>query len=344
MAIGFWKNLPRPFFALAPLFDVTDTVFRQTIVKCGLPRDASGVLRGKPDVMFTEFISTDGLCNEKSRDKMIRYYLKFTQSERPLVAQIWGNDPEKFFKAATLIKELGFDGVDINMGCPDKKVIACGGGVGLLEDPTLAKEIIAATKEGAGDLPVSVKTRIGFNTIELVPWLSALIEAAPAVITLHLRTRREMSKVPAHWEVLPDAVTMCHEKNILIIGNGDVRTLGEAKEKAENYGVDGTMIGRAIFNNFWFFNPIIDPETIPLDKRLHSMVDHVQLFEQEFKGVKNFSMFRKHIQNYVSGFAGAKELRMELMEAENANDTRTVVREWIEHAQEVSLIQKQPMV
>jgi nifR3 family TIM-barrel protein len=321
MDLGFWKYLPRPFFALAPLFDVTDTVFRQTIAKYG-----------KPDVMFTEFVSVDGLCNDRSRDKMIRFYLKFSENERPLVAQIWGSDPEKFFKAAKLMKELGFDGVDINMGCPDKKVIACGAGVGLFENPSLAKEIVIAAKEGAGSLPVSVKTRIGFNSIELYPWLSALIETAPAAVTLHLRTRKEMSKVAAHWDVLPDAVSMCHEKNILIIGNGDVKTLDEAKEKAAKYGVDGVMIGRAIFNNFWIFNSNIDPLDIPLDARLSGMVEHMRLFEREFEDIKNFAMMRKHIQNYVSGFAGAKELRVELMRAQNANEMNAIVGHWIQSA------------
>ncbi|MBI2463511.1 tRNA-dihydrouridine synthase family protein [Candidatus Peregrinibacteria bacterium] len=211
---GFWKQLAKPFFVLAPMADVTDSAFRQIIAKYG-----------KPDAFFTEFVSTDGLCSIGRKNVMMDLY--FTESERPIVAQIWGRNPEHFYTSALLLQELGFDGIDINMGCPDANVCKQGGGAALLKEPELAQTIIRETKRGAGKLPVSVKTRMGYNVDILEDWIPKLLETEPALITVHGRTKKEMSDVPAHWDRIGRAAEIVRSRGskTLILGNGDVQTL-----------------------------------------------------------------------------------------------------------------------
>src|SRR3989338_3729618 len=196
---GFWAELQKPIFALAPMADVTDAAFRRIIAKYG-----------KPDVMWTEFVSVDGLCSI-GREKLLPDFW-FSEGERPIVAQIFGSDPEHFYKAAQLIQELGFDGIDINMGCPDRGINKQGAGVEHLKNPKLAQKVILETMRGAGKLPVSVKTRIGYNSIQISDWLPYLLETEPAALTLHLRTRKEMSDVPAHWEIMPRIVEIIESR------------------------------------------------------------------------------------------------------------------------------------
>ncbi|MEK7566062.1 MAG: tRNA-dihydrouridine synthase [Patescibacteria group bacterium] len=307
---NFWEKIRKPILVMAPMLDVTDTVFRQVVCKCG-----------KPDVMFTEFVSVDGLTHKESREKLIRRYLKFSQKERPIVAQIWGTDPEKFYESAKIISKLGFDGIDINMGCPDKKVVKAGAGAELILNPLLAQKIIEATKKGAGKIPVSVKTRIGYDKNIIKKWILYLLKAEPAAITIHGRTKKEMSKVPAGWDAIGEGVKIAkkynndHKSKTLILGNGDINDSKDAYEKAKTYGVDGVMIGRAVLSNPWFFNESKDFATISLEERLELLKFHVQLFNKCYGKTRSINMVKKYLKGYISGFKGSKEIRSDLMSA-----------------------------
>lgn len=306
---SFWQNLPRPFFCLAPLADVTDAAFRRIIAKYG-----------KPDVMWTEFVSVDGLCSP-GREVLLRDFM-YTEAERPIVAQIFGAKPDNFFKIAQLIKELGFDGIDINMGCPDRNIEKQGGGAAMMRSPELAQEVIRAAQEGGGGLPVSVKTRVGWNKVELDTWIPKLLEMKLAAITLHARTRKEMSNVPARWGHVEEVVEMAKGSETLIIGNGDVRDLEDARVKAAETGADGIMLGRAIFGNPWLFI-----EKIPtIEEKLGVMVEHTKLFYELLGDIKSFAVMKKHYKAYVNGFDGAKELRMKLMDAATPEEVEAIVR------------------
>lgn len=361
---GFWKKLKnknRPILALAPMADVTDAAFRRIVAK------HSKVKNGLRDeqinyVTFTEFVSCDGLCSEGRRNLLP--ILKYSEKERPIVAQIFGAKPENFYKVAKVIKKLGFDGIDINMGCPDKKVLKQGAGAALMKNPGLAREIIKRTKKGAGKLPVSIKTRIGYDKYdkkEFKKWLVALLETKPAAITIHGRTKKEMSLVSAHWDIIAEAVKIRNEfdgsKNrTFILGNGDVKSVADAKEKARISGVDGVMIGRAIFGNPWLFSHghelrnsvfeialrsaaarvkmifqqkntsgyfkdsyfAIQNYSLP-HLKLSVLLEHAKLFEKINRG-RNFDVMKKHFKSYVSGFPGAKELRVKLMACKNVSD------------------------
>ncbi len=319
MGNNFWQKLPSPFFVLAPMANVTDAAFRQIIAQYG-----------KPHVMITEFVSCHGLCSV-GKEKLLPD-LWYSEIERPIVAQIFGSDPEHFYQCAQLLAEKGFDGIDINMGCPDKNVEKQGAGAALMKDPKRAQEIIRATKRGAPHLPVSVKTRLGYSKITIEEWLPYLFEMELSAITIHGRTRKEMSAVPAHWDVIGQVVEMAKKydsstKRPRIIGNGDVGSLVDARSKVKEYGVDGVMIGRGIFGNPWFFNEAKTSEEIPLSERLRVMLEHTKLFEEKFKGIKSFDIMKKHYKAYVSGFEGAKELRNELMNTKNAQEVEKILKE-----------------
>ncbi len=314
MTQNFWQKLKKPIFVLAPMANVTDAAFRLLIAKYG-----------KPDVTWTEFVSCDGLMSRGRERLMID--LKYDKSERPIVAQIFGNNPENFYKTAQLLKELEFDGIDINMGCPDRNVEKQGAGAKLMQNPSLAQEIILATKEGAGDLPVSVKTRIGYSKNTLPEWLPILLQTNPAAITVHCRTRKEMSLVPARWEHIKEAVQIrdafqSGTDKTLILGNGDVKNLTEAYQKVEETGCDGVMIGRGVFGNPWVFNREMIAKEIPVNQKLQVMIEHTYLFEKLLVEHKDFNIMKKHYKAYVNGFDNAKELRIQLME--NAVDAAAV--------------------
>ena len=311
---GFWHDLTRPIFALAPMADVTDAAYRRLIAA-----------RGKPDVMFTEFVSADGLCSA-GREHLLTA-LEYTDAERPIVAQIFGADPETMATAARLVASLGFDGVDINMGCPDRNVCKQGAGAALIKNPGLAREIIMAARSGAGDVPVSIKTRIGFTQIVTEEWMDTLLSARPAAITLHLRTRREMSKVDAHWEVLPKAVTMAAGTGTLILGNGDVADRNHGQSLIARTGCDGVMLGRAVLGNPWLFSRIRPVSQVKIEERLATMAEHAHLFERLFTGRKNFAIMRKYLRAYLAGFAGARQLRTKLELINRASDVDSVVAE-----------------
>ncbi len=320
MISGFWKNLPKPIFVLAPMANVTDAAFRRVIAKYG-----------KPDVIWTEFVSCDGLCSP-GRAELLTDFI-FDESERPIVAQVFGSKPENYYETALLIQELGFDGIDINMGCPEKSISGkqCSGAA-LIEHPKLAQEIIAATKRGAGKLPVSVKTRLGYNKNVLDTWLPNLLEAEPAAITIHARTKKEMSAVPAHWEEIGRAVAIrdkydASPDKTLILGNGDVKDLTEARQRVAETGCDGVMIGRGIFGNPWLFNRERDYQVITPEEKMRVLVEHTHLFEKILGDKKGFAIMKKHYKAYVNGFDGAKELRVKLMEAENAGHVEKIIVE-----------------
>ncbi len=297
--------------------DVTDAAFRRVIARYG-----------KPDAMFTEFVSADGLllADEESRNKLMKDLI-FTQAERPIVAQFFTATPDHLEQAAALARDMGFDGVDINMGCPDRAIEKQGAGAALIKNPALARQLIRAAKRGAAPLPVSVKTRIGFNKNELDTWLPELLAEEPVAITLHARTRKEMSKVPAQWDQVKRAVEIRDSLNskTFIVGNGDVLTLAQAREKIEHTGCDGVMIGKGIFGNPWRFNRKRDEPT--RQERLSALVEHARLFEELLGDTKSFAVMKKHIKAYVEGFPGAKELRMRLMEAADAATVARAIEE-----------------
>lgn len=315
---NFWTKLKRPFFVLAPMADVTDFAFRQMFARYG-----------KPDVTFTEFVSADGLANDKGREVLIKE-LRFLDNERPIVAQIFGANPENIRQAAGIIARLGFDGVDINMGCPDKAVLGQGAGAALIKNPRLAREIIRAAKEGAPDIPVSVKTRIGFNQIETEKWIGELCQERPAALTVHGRTKKEMSEVDAHWDEIAKAAAIAQSRGIVFIGNGDVQSVADGTQKAARYQTDGIMVGRGVFGNPWFFSSKVRREDLTLAERFGVMLEHARFFEQELsqKNVKGFHVLKKHFKAYVSGFDGARELRTKLMESANAGEVEEILREY----------------
>lgn len=314
MSESFWHKLKKPIFVLAPMADVTDAAFRRLIARLG-----------KPDVMWTEFVSADGLARapEEGKQKLL-LDLKYSEAERPIVAQFFTSTPEHMKKAAELAVELDFDGIDINMGCPDKGVERQGAGACLIKTPEVARALIRAAKEGAPTLPISVKTRLGYNKPELETWLPEILKEEPAVVTLHARTRKEMSKVSARWEFVKRAVEIRNEmgSKTLIFGNGDVSNLNEARQRAEETGCDGVMLGRAIFGNPWLFS-----EHVPsVGEKLEALIEHTKLFEELLIGVKNFAIMKKHFKAYVNGFDGAVELRQALMLCENASEVEKTVK------------------
>lgn len=318
---GFWGTLERPFFVLAPLANVTDAAFRRTIAKYSKPYG--------PDVFWTEFVAADGLvkATPEGKAKLMRD-LVYSEAERPIVAQLFTSNPEHMEKAAALCQELGFDGVDINMGCPDRTVEKQGAGAKLILNPETAQALIAAAKRGAPNIPVSVKTRLGYNKDILEEWLPKLLAAEPAALTLHARTRKEMSKVPARWERVKRAVEIRNElgSTTLILGNGDALDLEDAKKKAAESGADGVMLGRAIFGRPWLFNPAGEPASV--QERLRIAVEHTKLFMELLGDIKNFALMKKHFKCYVEGFPGAKELRVRMMEAESVEEIERLVEEF----------------
>jgi len=316
---SFWHKLKKPVMVLAPMADVTDPAFRQIIAKYG-----------KPDVMWTEFVSADGmfLGGEKAHNLLMRD-LAYSEQERPIVAQMFTSDPGRMKKAAELCRKLSFDGFDINMGCPDRNIEKQIAGSALIRYPKLAQELILAAKEGAGGMPVSVKTRIGYAENEIEHWLPNLLQAEPAVVILHARTRKELSKVPARWDAIERAVEIRdkYKSKTLIFGNGDVSTIDEAHQRAGESGCDGVMIGRGIFGNPWFFNRSVKKEELSTKQILEVLVEHTRLYE-ELLPDKNFSVMKKHFKAYTSGFMGAVELREKLMNTKNAKEVEDVIHSY----------------
>lgn len=313
------ETLPRPIFVLAPMDDVTDTVFRQIVNSCHAP-----------DLAFTEFVNVDGLMSP-GRPKLLKK-LRFDASEKNLVAQLWGLNPDNFAAIAeqiaegSMAKELGlpegcnFVGVDLNMGCPAKSEVQNGACSALIkvENRELASEIIDATKRGlAGRLPLSVKTRIGFSEVDM-SWFEFLLSKDLDMLTVHGRTRKEMSKVPAHWDVVGQVRELRDSlaPGTLIVGNGDALDRAHGLELAGKWGLDGIMIGRGIFKDPYAFAPDkISPwETLTREDRIALYTKHVKLFAETWQaGERPVHTLNKFCKIYINGFDGAKELREQLM-------------------------------
>ena len=352
--MGFWERLPKPFFALAPMADVTDAAFRQIVAKAS----RHGEVGGGPDVFWTEFVSADGLM-QGGRDALMRD-LSFTKEEHPIVAQIFGSNPKNIEGAAKLCAELGYDGIDINMGCPDKSIEKQGAGACMIKTPDIALEVVRAAKRGAPNLPISVKTRVGYNTVELESWIPLLLKENIAALTVHARTRKEMSKVPARWEFVKRAVEIRNKLGVAtkIIGNGDVSDREDGEKKVRETGCDGIMVGRAIFGNPWLFDSnrkIVQKgnwklpwyarflparfakkfsggdarytiSSVSKEERLSMLIEQATLFEELLGDIKSFSIMKKHVKAYIHGWPGSKELRMKIMdEATDAASLRQII-------------------
>lgn len=313
---SFWTKLPKPFFALAPMADVTDPAYRKIIAAYGAA-----------DVTWTEFVSADGIFHTREKKGMkdeenpLMRDLLFSEAERPIVAQLFSSNPENMAYAAKLCASLGFDGVDINMGCPDKSIEKQGCGAAMIKNPERAKEIIRAAAQSG--LPVSVKTRIGYNSENMEEWLTSVLEEKPAALTVHLRTRKEMSRVPAHWELMPLAVSIRDRVSpeTLIIGNGDVQNIAEARVRAKESGADGIMLGRAIFGNPWLFTERLD---VSREEKLKALLELARGYEQ-LQPQKSFHILKKHVKAFVTGFEGFGELRTKLMEADDYASFRALL-------------------
>ena len=299
--------------------DVTDAAFRRLIARYG-----------KPSVMFSEFTSADGLvlAPEEGKAKLLKKLL-YSEEERPIVAQLFTAVPERMEQAAQLVAELGFDGIDINMGCPDRAVEKSGCGAALIKNPSLARELIRAAKKSG--LPVSVKTRIGYNTDELDAWLPQLLAEEPAAITIHARTRKEMSDVPARWDTVARAVEIRNQCQgdalplTAIVGNGDVKDIADARAKAAEAKCDGVMLGRAIYGNPWLFSNSRELAHSP-EERVRALSEHLALFDELLGDTVNYATMKKHFKTYISGWEGAKELRMKLMATETISEAQSFLR------------------
>lgn len=308
---SFWHKLPVPFTTLAPMDGVTDMVFRQIVTQIG-----------KPDVLFTEFVACDGLMSDGR--KRVEQSLLFKPNEQPVVAQIWGANPKNFYESAKYIKKLGFSGIDINMGCPHRPVVKGGACSSLIKNHSTAEEIIKATKEGAGGLPVSVKTRTGFETENIEEWIGFLLKQNLAALTIHLHTVAELSKTPAHWELMIKILEMRdkYAPETVIIGNGEIASLNEVKEKYKKYGCDGFMIGRGIFANPWLFDGSMEKAGIPIEERFETFIKHINLYEKTWGNKKNYANLKKFCKAYINNFQGASRYREKIMEAKSLEELR----------------------
>lgn len=316
-----WKNLPKPFLALAPMEDVTDTVFRQIVASVH-----------KPDVMFTEFVSVEGLCSV-GKETLLKK-LAFTPGERPLIAQIWGVTPKYFFDVAKELVGMGFDGIDINMGCPQRNIMKNGGGAALIDTPEIARGIIQAARDGihatGKSIPLSVKTRVGNKIIVTDTWIQFLLEQHLDALTVHGRIAKDMSEKPADWKEIQKAVQLRDSLNIetIIIGNGDVLSYDQARQYGQQYGVDGVMIGRGIFHNINVFDPsgsLYSPKQL-----MQTLAAHIDLFEKTYgPNTHRYSTLKKYFKIYIRDFEGSVELRKQLMETRTASDAKEVIKTYI---------------
>ncbi len=317
MKENFWRDLPRPFFILAPMEEVTDVVFRHVVSEAA-----------RPDVFFTEFTNSDSYCHPEGI-KSVRGRLTFTEDEQPIVAHIWGDTSEYFRQMSIGMAELGFKGVDINMGCPVPNVVQNGKGSGLIRRPEVASVLIQAAK--AGGLPVSVKTRLGYSDVdEWHNWLTHILEQDIANLSIHLRTREEMSRVDAHWELIP-AIKKLRDQvapNTLLTINGDIPDRQTGLKLAHQYGIDGVMIGRGIFHNPFAFEKeprehssqeLLDLLRLHLD--LHDKYSHLEL--------RPYTALHRFFKIYVKGFRGASELRNQLMSTKSTDEVRAMLDHFV---------------
>lgn len=336
MEKGFWTSLKKPIIGLAPMDGVTDAPFRFIAAKYG-----------NPDLIISEFTSVEGIAHGAA--KTLKAFL-YDEIERPVLAQVFGVTPENFYKSAFVVAEMGFDGLDINMGCPAKNVSSRGAGAALIRTPDLARQIVRACWDGMKDwskgkkieevglhedilnfvksakkfeperklLPVSVKTRIGYDSVVVEDWVKNLLEEKPVNISLHGRTLKQMYTGTADWEAIARAAEIIRQTDTTVIGNGDISSLEDAKKRIKDYGVDGAMIGRAAFGNPWIFKGK-NLEDVSLDERFRIAQEHAQLYEKVFEN-NHFVAMRKHLAWYCKGFHGAGIVRKRLMQTSTAQE------------------------
>ena len=308
--MNFWSQFKKGFTCLAPMEGVTDIAFRQVIARAA-----------RPDIFFTEFTNVNSYSSEKGRQNALER-LKFEPAEQPIVAQIWGKNPEMFKETVVAAKNLGFQAVDINMGCPERHVVATGGGSGLIRTPELAKEILRTAQSVEG-IAVSVKTRLGYTKVdEWKDWLTNLLEEHPAALTVHLRTKKEMSKVDAHYELIPEIVELKNQLSpeTRLIINGDIKSADEAQKFVEQ-GVDGIMIGRGVFQNPYCFERM--PKEHTREELMGLMCYHLDLYEKY--ELHPYDPLKHFYKIYINNFPGASDLRAELMQTKSIAEARKVI-------------------
>ena len=372
--MSFWHHLPRPIIGLAPMDGVTDIAFRHVIATGACPERSTAKSKGRPDVIFTEFTNVHDICQGRV---MGWEPLRYTDGQRPIVAQLYGKEPLLFYRAAHVVSELGFDGLDINMGCPSKNVASSGCGAGLIRTPELALDIMAATERGLRDwaegqtlaeaglkpgivekvrtaraakdpptpraaLPLSVKTRLGYDSVIIKEWSACLAEGRPQVISIHGRTLKQMYRGDADWEAIAEAAAQIRQRGILVLGNGDVGSMNEAIARIRASGVDGILIGRAALGNPWIFHgkeaireavrthsrhPVPEP-AVSREDRFDMILKHAHTFER-FHDVARFPRMRKHLGWYCSGFPHAAALRADMVKTNNAGDVERLLHEYV---------------
>lgn len=364
--MNFWSALPRPIIGLSPMDGVTDASFRTIVAR-----------QGKPDVTFTEFTHVHDICRGP---EVCLETLVYSEIERPMVAQLYGNNPDLFYQAAHAVCELGFDGLDINMGCPSKSVASSGSGAGLIRTPELARAIVQAARRGIEDwaggrtleqagfkparvaafrrlneerggsnpalrraLPLSVKTRLGYESVMVEAWVEHLLSEQPAVISLHGRTLRQMYRGEADWSAIARAAQLVKGSGTLVLGNGDIRSLQEAVGRVQEAGVDGVLVGRAVLGAPWFFREKERAreadgmsaesgagDAIPLDQRFAVLLDHARQF-QALCGQGRFHRMRKHLGWYCKAFPHAAALRARMFRVSSVSDLEIVLDEYRSH-------------
>ena len=358
--MSFWHDIAQPIIGLSPMDGVTDPAFRLMVARYG-----------KPDVQFTEFINVDEVCHGVDAAWS---QLRYDEIERPIVAQIYGADPDKFYQVAQVVCELGFDGVDINMGCPSKNVSARGCGAALIRNPPLAKEIIRAVQAGVRDwasghrldavglrprvvervkalasartgdgttprrpIPVSVKTRLGYDAVVIEDWAAVLLEERPAAISIHGRTLAQMYRGRADWDAIGRAAKLVRETSTLVFGNGDVESMDDLVRKVRDTRVHGVLIGRSALGNPWIFrakarakaavsgSAVTElPPDVPLQERFRVALEHARCFES-LGGASRFSAMRKHLGWYCTGFFKAAEVRAQMFRATSSCDVERIL-------------------
>ena len=371
---SFWDTLEKPIIGLAPMDGVTDA-----------PCRTMHGIHGRPDIVLTEFTNVEGLW--RGSDRIFRDFL-YTPAERPAIAQVFGNKPEYFYRAAHVVCELGFDGIDINMGCPAKNVANKGGGAALIRVPDLACEIVRATQQGVRDwyngqtledlemdpiriqrirqmnedrvriwgdtpqterrlIPVSVKTRLGYDSIIVTDWVKILLELEPAAITLHGRTLVQHYKGQADWDAIAQAAEIVRQTPTLILGNGDIQSLYDAGQRIQAANVHGVLIGRATYGNPWIFQQKaqlkallqqgirpteenLPPPQPTREERLHMALEHARVHAR-LKGEDHFVELRKQMGWYLGHFPGAKQIRNELVRINSLANVEEIVQRALNH-------------
>ncbi len=359
---NFWSQLPHPIIGLAPMDGVTDAPFRLTVA-----------LQGHPDVIFTEFTSVMDVCRGPAH---LLASLIYSEAERPVVAQLYGKDPDLFYQAAHIVCELGFDGLDINMGCPSRNVAASGSGAGLIRTPDLAHEIMRAARQGLADwaagqsltgaglkesrgeliramnrrrngqpavprrtIPLSVKTRIGYDTIIVERWIEHLLAEQPVAISVHGRTLEQMYRGEADWSAIERAAQLARTTNTLLLGNGDVQSLQDVVRRVRQHGVHGVLVGRGTLGEPWLFRhkeaaraavgageEAVESESPSLEERFRVMLDQARRYEAILDR-QCFPRMRKHLGWYCKGFPGAAAMRAAMVRASSSEDVARIVAE-----------------